>query len=58
MSIVFGPGSEFADFGGREILFGLTSEEAWLDLSEEDLEVRSQREQPPKYEYEKYRAPD
>jgi len=52
MSIVFGPGSEFADFGGREILFGLTSEEAWLDLSEEDLEVRSRREQPPKYEYE------
>lgn len=41
MSIVSGPGSEFADFGTREILFGLTSEEAWVNLSEEDLQVRS-----------------
>ncbi|RLU24683.1 hypothetical protein DMN91_002772 [Ooceraea biroi] len=38
MSIVSGPGSEFADFGSREILFGLTSEEAWVNLSEEDLQ--------------------
>lgn len=39
MPIVPGPGAEFADFGNRDLLFGLTSEEAWVNLSEEDLQV-------------------
>ncbi|XP_025153435.1 uncharacterized protein LOC105182503 isoform X2 [Harpegnathos saltator] len=38
MPIVPGPGAEFADFGNRDLLFGLTSEEAWLNLSEDDLQ--------------------
>lgn len=39
MPIVPGPGAEFADFGDRDLLFGLTSEEAWVNLTEEDLQV-------------------
>ncbi|GAB1862912.1 Neuroligin-1-like isoform X2 [Camponotus japonicus] len=38
MPIVPGPGSEFADFGNRDLLFGLTSEEAWVNFTEEDLQ--------------------
>ncbi|XP_014488378.1 PREDICTED: neuroligin-1-like [Dinoponera quadriceps] len=38
MPIVPGPGAEFADFGDRDLLFGLTSEEAWVNLSEDDLQ--------------------
>lgn len=44
MPIVPGPGAEFADFGDRDLLFGLTSEEAWVNLSEDDLQVRLQRD--------------
>lgn len=40
MPIVPGPGSEFADFGNRDLLFGLTSEEAWGNFTEEDLQVQ------------------
>jgi len=40
MPIVPGPGSEFADFGNRDLLFGLTSEEAWVNFTEEDLQVQ------------------
>ncbi|XP_034951793.1 neuroligin-1-like isoform X2 [Chelonus insularis] len=32
-----GPGSEFAALGNRDLLLGLTSCEAWLDISEDDL---------------------
>jgi len=39
MPIVPGPGAEFANFGNRDLLFGLTSEEAWVNLTEEDLQV-------------------
>jgi len=39
MPIVPGPGAEFADFGDRDLLFGLTSEEAWVNLTENDLQV-------------------
>ncbi|XP_072751253.1 neuroligin-1 [Anoplolepis gracilipes] len=38
MPIVPGPGAEFADFGNRDLLFGLTSEEAWVNFTEEDLQ--------------------
>ncbi|XP_025075176.1 neuroligin-1 [Pogonomyrmex barbatus] len=38
MPIVPGPGAEFADFGDRDLLFGLTSEEAWVNLTKEDLQ--------------------
>ncbi|KAG5311788.1 NLGN1 protein, partial [Acromyrmex insinuator] len=38
MPIVPGPGAEFADFGNRDLLFGLTSDEAWVNLTEEDLQ--------------------
>ncbi|KAL0105708.1 hypothetical protein PUN28_015876 [Cardiocondyla obscurior] len=38
MPIVPGPGAEFADFGDRDLLFGLTSEESWVNLTEEDLQ--------------------
>lgn len=34
------PGSEFAAFNNRDILIGLTSSEAWLDLNEDDFKVR------------------
>lgn len=40
MPLVPGPGSEFANFGDRDVLMGLTSDEAWLELTEQDLEVR------------------
>jgi len=39
MPIVPGPGAEFADFGNRDLLFGLTSDEAWVNLTKEDLQV-------------------
>lgn len=39
MPSIPGPGSEFAEFGDRDVLMGLTSDEAWLDLTEEDLQV-------------------
>ncbi|KYM81026.1 Neuroligin-1 [Atta colombica] len=38
MPIVPGPGTEFADFGNRDLLFGLTSDEAWVNLTKEDLQ--------------------
>ncbi|XP_012274343.1 neuroligin-1 [Orussus abietinus] len=38
MPIVPGPGAEFASFGDRDLLMGLTSSEAWLDFTEDDLE--------------------
>ncbi|XP_031786863.1 neuroligin-1 isoform X2 [Nasonia vitripennis] len=38
MPLVPGPGSEFANFGDRDVLMGLTSDEAWLELTEQDLE--------------------
>ncbi|XP_018392784.1 PREDICTED: neuroligin-1-like [Cyphomyrmex costatus] len=38
MPIVPGPGAEFADFGNRDLLFGLTSDEAWVNLTERDLQ--------------------
>lgn len=44
MPIVPGPGAEFADFGDRDLMFGLTSEEAWVNLSEDDLLVRSMQD--------------
>ncbi|KAK0163026.1 hypothetical protein PV327_006740 [Microctonus hyperodae] len=37
LPLVPGPGSEFAALGNRDLLIGLTSCEAWLDLSEDDL---------------------
>ncbi|XP_057328114.1 neuroligin-1-like isoform X1 [Microplitis mediator] len=37
LPLVPGPGSEFAALGNRDLLMGLTSCEAWLDLSEDDL---------------------
>ena len=39
MPLMPGPGSEFANFGDRDVLMGLTSDEAWLELTEQDLEV-------------------
>lgn len=39
LPLVPGPGSEFAALGNRDLLMGLTSCEAWLDLSEDDLKV-------------------
>ncbi|XP_023247129.1 neuroligin-4, Y-linked-like [Copidosoma floridanum] len=33
-----GPGSEFANFGDHDLLMGLTSDEAWLELTEQDLQ--------------------
>ncbi|XP_011500600.1 PREDICTED: neuroligin-1 [Ceratosolen solmsi marchali] len=38
MPLMPGPGSEFANFGDRDVLMGLTSDEAWLELAEQDLE--------------------
>ncbi|XP_020284974.1 neuroligin-1-like [Pseudomyrmex gracilis] len=38
LPIAPGPGVEFADFGDRDLLFGLTSEEAWVNLTKEDLQ--------------------
>jgi len=33
-----GPGFEYAEFGGREVMLGLTTTESYLDLSAQDLE--------------------
>lgn len=41
MPLLPGPGSEFANFGDCDVLMGLTTDEAWLELTEQDLEVRS-----------------
>ncbi|XP_014235905.1 neuroligin-1-like [Trichogramma pretiosum] len=38
MPLMPGSGSELANFGGRDVLMGLTSDEAWLELTEQDLE--------------------
>ncbi|XP_066583918.1 uncharacterized protein [Prorops nasuta] len=38
LSVVPGSGAEFANFGERDILLGLTSEEAWVNLTDDDLE--------------------
>ncbi|XP_017889552.1 neuroligin-1-like isoform X3 [Ceratina calcarata] len=38
MPLVPGPGTEFANFGERDLLLGLTSEEAWVNLTDEDLQ--------------------
>ena len=43
MAIVPGPGAEFANFGDHDLLMGLTSGEAWLDLTNDDLQVRLER---------------
>lgn len=40
MPLTPGPGSEFATFGDRDLIMGLTSVEACLDLSADDLQVR------------------
>ena len=40
MPLVPGPGAEFANFGDRDLLLGLTSEEAWVSLTDDDLQVR------------------
>ncbi|XP_076391761.1 neuroligin-1 [Megachile rotundata] len=37
MPLVPGPGTEFANFADRDLLLGLTSEEAWVNLTDEDL---------------------
>lgn len=39
MPLVPGPGTEFASFGDRDLLLGLTSEEAWVNLTDEDVQV-------------------
>lgn len=39
MPLTQGPGAEFASFGDRDLIMGLTSVEACLDLSEDDIEV-------------------
>lgn len=39
MPLVPGPGTEFANFGDRDLMLGLTSEEAWVNLTDEDLQV-------------------
>ncbi|XP_014610613.1 PREDICTED: neuroligin-1-like [Polistes canadensis] len=38
MPLVPGPGAEFANFGDRDLLLGLTSDEAWLNLTDQDLQ--------------------
>ncbi|CAK9806527.1 nlg-1 [Anthophora quadrimaculata] len=38
MPLVPGPGTEFANFGDRDLLLGLTSEEAWVNLTDEDIQ--------------------
>ncbi|XP_047365127.1 uncharacterized protein LOC124955166 isoform X2 [Vespa velutina] len=38
MPLVPGPGAEFANFGNRDLLLGLTSDEAWVNLTDEDLQ--------------------
>ncbi|XP_063993717.1 neuroligin-1-like [Diachasmimorpha longicaudata] len=37
LPLVPGPGGEFATLGDRDLLIGLTTNEAWLDLSEDDM---------------------
>ncbi|XP_034173229.1 neuroligin-1 [Osmia lignaria lignaria] len=37
MPLMPGPGTEFANFADRDLLLGLTSEEAWVNLTDEDL---------------------
>ena len=39
MPLMPGSGSEFANFGDRDVLMGLTTDEAWLELTDQDLEV-------------------
>lgn len=41
MPLVPGPGAEFANFGNRDLLLGLTSDEAWVNLTDEDLQVKN-----------------
>lgn len=43
MPLVPGPGTEFANFGDRDLMLGLTSEEAWVNLTDEDLQVKGRR---------------
>ncbi|XP_076244904.1 neuroligin-4, X-linked isoform X2 [Calliopsis andreniformis] len=38
MPLVPGPGTEFASFGDRDLLLGLTSEEAWVNLTDDDIQ--------------------
>ncbi|XP_076751901.1 neuroligin-1 [Xylocopa sonorina] len=38
MPLVPGPGAEFANFGNRDLLLGLTSKEAWVNLTDADLQ--------------------
>lgn len=38
MPLLPGPGAEFANFGDRDLLLGLTSEEAWVNLTDEDIQ--------------------
>ncbi|XP_054006258.1 neuroligin-1-like [Hylaeus anthracinus] len=38
MPLVPGPGTEFAGFGDRDLLLGLTSEEAWVNLTDDDIQ--------------------
>lgn len=41
-----GPGSEFAALHNRDLLIGLTSSEAWLDLNDDDLKVSTKKKYP------------
>lgn len=43
MPLIPGPGTEFANFGDRDLLLGLTSEEAWINLTDDDLQVSRKR---------------
>ncbi|XP_076280618.1 neuroligin-1 [Lasioglossum baleicum] len=38
MPLMPGPGTEFASFDGRDLLLGLTSEEAWVNLTDDDIQ--------------------
>ncbi|XP_020710204.2 neuroligin-1 [Athalia rosae] len=38
ISVIPGPGAEYAAFGQRDLLMGLTSGEAWLDFTDEDFQ--------------------
>ncbi|KAK2587219.1 hypothetical protein KPH14_002959 [Odynerus spinipes] len=38
MPLVPGPGAEFANFGERDLFLGLTSDEAWVNLTDEDIQ--------------------
>ncbi|XP_071861376.1 neuroligin-1 [Bombus fervidus] len=38
MPLIPGPGTEFANFGDRDLLLGLTTEEAWINLTDDDLQ--------------------